>query len=168
MSAPVTAGRARIIEESLLTPPPYALIPAPADVVAWADWLSTGARRLIEAVRAGGPERPVWSWQSDNTPAFWLRKMLHDEVIHRVDAERAAGRHSVIAPDLAAEGVSDLLATIGTLSDPHGPTPSSPTWPAPGADSFWWLTTRARPPACGASNAHRAASGADSGGRGQT
>jgi hypothetical protein len=40
--------------------------------------------------------------------------MLHDELIHRLNADPAG----TVAPDLAADGVSDLLATVATLAGP--------------------------------------------------
>ena len=79
----------------------------------WAGWLTDGAAALIGAVRRAGFDQPVWSWQPQcQTAGFWLRRMLHDEIIHRFDAEPAAR----VAADLAADGVSDLLATLATLA----------------------------------------------------
>lgn len=40
--------------------------------------------------------------------------MLHDELIHRLDADPSG----TVAPDLAADGVSDMLATVATLAGP--------------------------------------------------
>jgi uncharacterized protein (TIGR03083 family) len=88
----------------------------PDGVEARSRWLVVGADRLAAAVRDCGPGTPVWTWTADGTAGFWLRKLCHDTVIHRVDAEMAVGRASQIAPDLAADGVSDLLTSIATLS----------------------------------------------------
>lgn len=63
--------------------PPRTEVPAPDDPAAWPEWLTAGARRLVDAVRATGPELPVWTWQADRTAGFWLRRMLHDELVHR-------------------------------------------------------------------------------------
>ncbi len=114
---------AEIVEAGLATPPPYDVIDAPQEQGAWAGWLTAGARRLSDAVRIVGPDRPVWTWQPDRTSGFWLRKMLHDEIIHRFDAELIEGRLGDLASDLAADGVSDLLASIGTLSPNDAPDP---------------------------------------------
>jgi len=97
-------------------PPPYAIVNAPGERGMWADWLTAGAQSLTEAVRDGGPDRPVWTWRREMTAEFWLHKMLHDEIVHRFDAELTAGTLGDVAPDLAAEGVSDLLASIAMLS----------------------------------------------------
>jgi uncharacterized protein (TIGR03083 family) len=114
----------QIVTERLLSPPRYAVIDAPQEPAAWADWLASGARALLDSVREAGPEQPVWTWQADRPAGFWVRRMLHDEVVHRYDAELAAGRLGEVAPDLAADGVSDLLDCIVTLSPPEVEMPA--------------------------------------------
>jgi hypothetical protein len=49
--------------------------------------------------------------------------MLHDELVHRFDVELAGGRLGEVAPYVAADGVSDLLASIATLSPPDSSDP---------------------------------------------
>ena len=112
---------AEIIEGQLTEPPPYVLVEVSRAPEAWADWLISGARRLIDAVAEAGPGCPVWTWQPDRTAGFWLSKMLHDEVVHRFDADRAAGRTGTVPVDLAVDGISDLLTTIAVLSAADGP-----------------------------------------------
>jgi len=65
----------------------------------------------------------VWAWRPERTAGFWLRKMLHDGLVHRFDVEIAGGRLGEVAPDVAADGVSDLLASIATLSAIDSPDP---------------------------------------------
>ena len=78
-------------------------------------WLVAGARRLTDAVREAGPEAGVWSWAEDQTAGFWLRRITHDTLVHRLDAELAVGRTPVVPPDLAADSVSDLLEMFRVL-----------------------------------------------------
>ena len=87
----------------------------PADADARSRWLESGARRLVEAVRAAGAGARVWSWSEEQTPGFWLRRITHDTLVHRVDAELAVGTAVDIDPDLAADGVSDLLDMFRVL-----------------------------------------------------
>jgi uncharacterized protein (TIGR03083 family) len=49
-------------------------------------------------------------YDPDQTVGFWIRRMAQETVIHRADAEVAAG-HAVspIAPDLAVDGVDEVL-----------------------------------------------------------
>jgi uncharacterized protein (TIGR03083 family) len=107
---------AEIVEGRMQAPPPYTVVDAPRDPDAWSDWLIAGAGRLAQAVRDCGPAEPVWTWRAEETAGFWLRKMLHDEVIHRFDVELTCGGFGEVAPDVAADGVRDLLASIATLS----------------------------------------------------
>ncbi len=47
----------------------------------------------------------------DQSVGFWLRRMAQETVIHRVDAELAAGvAHDPIPADLAVDGIDELLA----------------------------------------------------------
>jgi uncharacterized protein (TIGR03083 family) len=115
---------AEIVERRLQAPAPYVIVNAPQEPSAWADWLITGVRRLTGAVCDGGADRPVWTWRpAEATAAFWLRKMLHDELVHRFDAELAGGQLGEVAPEMAADGVSDLLASLATLSPTASPDP---------------------------------------------
>ena len=81
---------------------------------------------LADAVRAAGPGQPVWPWTADRSAGFWLRRMLHDEVVHRFDAEMALGIEGGLAADLAADGVSDVLDTMAT--SPTGTVATLPSW----------------------------------------
>ncbi len=46
---------------------------------------------------------------------FWLRRITHDTLVHCLDAELAVGRDVGLAPDLAADSVSDLLDMFSIL-----------------------------------------------------
>jgi uncharacterized protein (TIGR03083 family) len=105
-----------IVEGRLTSPPKFSTADAPADQAAWAEWLTSGAAALVDAIREIGADYPVWTWQRDRTAGFWLRRMLHDELVHRFDVELVAGGLGQVAADLAADGVSDMLETAATLS----------------------------------------------------
>jgi uncharacterized protein (TIGR03083 family) len=96
-------------------------VPAGADDRA--AWLLAGADRLARAVREAGPDAPVWTWAAERSAGFWLRRILHDTLIHRADAElavgSAAGGAVAVAADLAADGVADYLDLCATLSGDH-------------------------------------------------
>jgi uncharacterized protein (TIGR03083 family) len=78
-------------------------------------WLVAGAHRLGQAVREVGPATEVWTWSEDPTAGFWLRRTTHDTLVHRADAELAVGREVAVDPDLAADGVADLLDMFAVL-----------------------------------------------------
>jgi uncharacterized protein (TIGR03083 family) len=57
------------------------------------------------------PEAPALTWfPTDQTVGFWHRRMAQETVIHRVDAELAAGlAHDPIPDDLAEDGIDEVL-----------------------------------------------------------
>lgn len=116
---------AELVRRRSPEPLPFQEVVVPADPEERSEWLTAGARMLADAVRDAGPEQPVWTWQKDRSAGFWLRRMLHDEVVHRFDAELALGIEGDLAADLAADGVSDMLDTAATLSRPDIGMPSA-------------------------------------------
>jgi uncharacterized protein (TIGR03083 family) len=58
-----------------------------------------------------GPDAAVPTWfDPDQTVAFWIRRMAQETVIHRMDAELAAGLPVTAAQDdLAIDGVDEVL-----------------------------------------------------------
>jgi hypothetical protein len=123
MSGRDTVGQPQIITGPCLDPPSYEIQDAPQEQAAWASWLTAGAQELIAAICNYGPDQPVLTWQQDRTAGFWLRNMLHDEVVHRFDAELAGSLLGDVAPEIAADGVSDWLESIATLSRPDAGEP---------------------------------------------
>lgn len=52
----------------------------------------------------------AWSWSDDHTVGFTRRRQAHEALIHRVDAEAAAGNAtSPIDSELASDGVDEVL-----------------------------------------------------------
>jgi uncharacterized protein (TIGR03083 family) len=78
-------------------------------------WLLAGARRLALAVENTRPDTRMWTWAPVRTAGFWLRRITHDTLVHRVDAQLTAGLDVSIPSDLAADGISDLLETFAVL-----------------------------------------------------
>jgi uncharacterized protein (TIGR03083 family) len=87
----------------------------PDDPAGRASWLEDGAVRLAEAVRTAGPGTRVWTWAEEQTAGFWLRRMVHETTVHRADAALAVGGPVEIAPDLAADGISEWLDILPYL-----------------------------------------------------
>lgn len=83
---------------------------APEDAAEALDqWLRAGAAELVDALREAGPDTPVWTWAADQRAGFWARRMTHETVVHRADAELARGRTVSLDPELAADGLSEWL-----------------------------------------------------------
>jgi uncharacterized protein (TIGR03083 family) len=110
----------RVIDEGRTELMPWAASEPPAEQSEWAGWLLTGARGLTGAVHQCGFDSKIWTWQpAHQTPGFWLRRMLHDEIVHRFDAEP----EGELAPDLAADGIDDMLLVLETIAGPASRRP---------------------------------------------
>nr|WP_246462110.1 maleylpyruvate isomerase family mycothiol-dependent enzyme [Nocardia transvalensis] len=95
----------------------------PRDVDAAAVWLRGSARLVIEEVDATGTEVPVWTPFGALRPSeWWIRRRLHESTAHRADALLALGRTVDLAPELAADGLTELLELI-RMGSPRFQTP---------------------------------------------
>ena len=91
--------------EARVTPPDTGLL----------DWYSAGLTDLVSTLRTTPPDTPAWhmSPAADKTAASWARRQAHELVVHRFDLEVAAGvGHAPVAPELAEDGVDELLTVI--------------------------------------------------------
>jgi uncharacterized protein (TIGR03083 family) len=94
--------------------PPDPLDSQPGRPQDWAGWLRAGATELVDAIIDVGPETPVWTFLGEAPARFWLRRMLADTAVHQADAAIAAGRAFAIAPDLAADTISEGLELLSS------------------------------------------------------
>lgn len=70
------------------------------------------SERLVRALTGADPYDECWSWDEHGggSVAWVSRRQAHEALIHRVDAEQAAGRElSDIPVDIAADGVDEAL-----------------------------------------------------------
>jgi uncharacterized protein (TIGR03083 family) len=67
---------------------------------------SADLREVLAAVPAAAP---AWTWSQDHTVGFIRRRQAHEALIHRVDAELAAGGRSPMDPQLSSDGVDEVL-----------------------------------------------------------
>src|SRR5439155_8923348 len=59
---------------------------------------------------AGAPGSHAATWfRPDQSVGFWIRRMAQETVVHRRDAELALGDPTPAAPDLAVDGIAELL-----------------------------------------------------------
>ncbi|MFI0470660.1 hypothetical protein ACH347_41915 [Saccharopolyspora sp. 5N102] len=61
----------------------------------------------------------MWTFLGPWPAMFWLRRMLHDTTVHHADAALATGAAFEVAPDLAADAISEWLEV---RSDPVAQT----------------------------------------------
>ncbi|MEU6860074.1 maleylpyruvate isomerase family mycothiol-dependent enzyme [Glycomyces sp. NPDC046736] len=69
---------------------------------------------LLGEFAARGPETLSYTWYGpDQTTGFWIRRMAQETLIHRVDAEQAAGLPVTVADGaLAADGVDEFFEVM--------------------------------------------------------
>ena len=75
---------------------------------------------LAEALEEADPGERAWTWSTDQTVGFVLRRQAHEALIHRLDAEQAAGSVSGMDPALAADGVAEVLDVLYGAHPPWG------------------------------------------------
>ncbi len=71
--------------------------------------LERATGELIADLERTPDEVAVWTWSDDHTVGFIRRRMAHEVVIHRLDAELAADAVTPIDAGLAADGVHEAL-----------------------------------------------------------
>ncbi len=76
-------------------------------------WLHAGAARLVDAVREAGSDL-VWSFTGPTPAGFWIRRMAHETLVHRADAQLAAGAEPepVIEAEIAADAIDEWLMLV--------------------------------------------------------
>lgn len=84
----------------------------PEQTEAYPDWLADAAAEAGETFAATDLDAPMWAWGADQHARFWVRRMLFETLVHRVDAELALGGKADIAPELAADGVDEFLTNL--------------------------------------------------------
>ena len=59
-------------------------------------------------------DEPVWSWAGGpyQNGGFYHRRMAHETLIHRWDAENAVGEPQPLDDDLAADNIDELLQVV--------------------------------------------------------
>ncbi|HEY5888699.1 MAG TPA: maleylpyruvate isomerase family mycothiol-dependent enzyme [Acidimicrobiales bacterium] len=112
MTAQIVAGRPTtdMSVRATLTPP--------EDDGLLAEWVGAGTTGLLDQLAASGPDDDCWSWYpEDQTVGFWARRMAHETLVHRWDAERGAGvAPEPMDPVVAADGIDEMLEVFVGLT----------------------------------------------------
>ncbi len=88
-------------------------------------WYADAAERLLDTLSRLDPGAPAWTFAAgDRTVTFWIRRQLHETLIHAVDLALAGSAHTGIQPCgahlmfgadspvdavVAADGVAEVL-----------------------------------------------------------
>jgi len=76
-------------------------------------WLQAGAALIVDAVRGAGSDL-VWTFTGPAPAGFWIRRMAHETLVHRADAQLAAGDQPelVIDAEVAADAIDEWLTLL--------------------------------------------------------
>jgi uncharacterized protein (TIGR03083 family) len=90
----------------------------PQDRAGLDEFFATVSAELHTLLAGTDPADPAWNWSGANqTTQFVRRRQAHEALIHRVDAELAAGERTAIDPLLATDGIDEVLRIV------HGGVP---------------------------------------------
>lgn len=79
-----------------------------------ADWFSAGLEGVADAIARADAGLRCWTlWPGVPPKEFWARRMAHETLVHRLDAELAAGVSLTrVDAALAADGLAELLVAF--------------------------------------------------------
>jgi uncharacterized protein (TIGR03083 family) len=114
----------------------------PKDSPQFVDWSRTGTALLIEQLASAPADAECWSWyELGRSVGWWTRRMAHEAVVHRTDADAALGRELSIPPEIAADGIDEYLDVFVAASRAPQNAPAGPTVSFECSDRSdrWWL-----------------------------
>ncbi len=91
------------------------------------DWFDQTCEEIQAALGEADPTAAAWTWSDRTDNGFYFRRMAHETLIHRYDAQLAAGDAvDPIDPALAADGIDELF-DVGIRFRTRGPVGE---WPS--------------------------------------
>ncbi len=102
------------VRRGVTNPPAAGTRPHPPDDRALvAGWASNGFEYLFAALSELPESAPAWNWANEPPVVrFWQRRMTHETLVHRRDAEQAVGAPLTGYGPLAGDGVDEVLAVF--------------------------------------------------------
>ena len=101
-------------------PDDYEHEPRPETYAGLLDYFDRGSELLFSQLDGVDPAAETWTWSQDHTAGFIYRRQAHEALIHRLDAELAAGDVTLLDPALAADGVDEALDVMFGGCPPWG------------------------------------------------
>ena len=94
------------------------------------DWFASGTAGMLEELGHAPASDACWNWYSGagGVVDFWARRMAHECVIHRWDAQMGAtGAVDPIDPGVAADGIDEFLDIFVETGRAQSSAPDGPT-----------------------------------------
>ena len=104
------------------TEPPTTPVGAAPDDDPWA-WCRDAVDLVADALASIAPDEPVWTWTDRHDGGFYHRRMVHETVVHRWDAEVATGAAEPIDPAVAADGIDEVMSVGMRFRSSGAPIP---------------------------------------------
>ncbi len=77
--------------------------------------LRASSQQLTELLLTADPAERAWSWSTDHTVGFSIRRQIHESLVHSIDGILAAGqRLPDVSPQLAADGIDEMVRVMIT------------------------------------------------------
>jgi uncharacterized protein (TIGR03083 family) len=117
---------------------------APPDDEDLIEWACAEIKGWAEHLRLLDPSAPAFSMTADKTLGYWMRHSAVETTVHLWDVEGISGLRTEIPPDLAADGLDEMLLfvdyrhfrkdSLPTRWLLVAPTDTQRTWTFPGYD----------------------------------
>jgi uncharacterized protein (TIGR03083 family) len=89
-------------------------------------WFDAAHASLLENLRTADPTGPSWTWwPADQSVGFWIRRMVQETAIHRVDVQSATDGVTPIDTELAIDGIDEVLVMMLAGDWTDDPQPGS-------------------------------------------
>ncbi|MEM9521522.1 MAG: maleylpyruvate isomerase family mycothiol-dependent enzyme [Actinomycetota bacterium] len=82
----------------------------PADAEAPWGWCRDAVELVAGALEGIEPDEPVWSWTDRQNGGFYHRRMVHETVLHRWDAQSLHGPPPPLDAAISADGIDELMS----------------------------------------------------------
>jgi uncharacterized protein (TIGR03083 family) len=106
------------------------------------DWYRAGHTDLVKALEQAPDTLACWTFLPARSPlTMWARRQAHETTIHRGDVEAAANLPPTVAPEVAIDGIDELLTCFvsGRSRRPRAKTESTVHVQVPEADAHWLI-----------------------------
>jgi uncharacterized protein (TIGR03083 family) len=111
-----------------------------------ADWFRAGVDAAVDAMSGIDPDEPRWTWAGPGTAAWYSRRITQETLVHRIDAELAAGvEPEPVDPALAVDGVDEMCDVFlpAAVGQPIGGSGETLHLHATDVEGEWLLTMHA-------------------------
>ncbi|MGH2701621.1 MAG: maleylpyruvate isomerase family mycothiol-dependent enzyme [Actinomycetota bacterium] len=109
-TAGVYKHKQEIVEDLITAPHDKTPETHPEDDQKLIEWFEGWLAKLVDTLDASDPKARAWNWSNgEQVVSFWHRRMAQETAVHRWDAQNAVGVPAAVEPELAADGIDEIL-----------------------------------------------------------